>query len=76
VTECITYDLLFKDKWVKPGSKIRIRGKWKSYTYLHILCLGDIDDSWIVCEDSKGNRERFKPGMIKEVLGKRSYKNV
>lgn len=73
----ISYDLLFKGTYVKPGSKIKIKGKWETYTYISILCLGDLQEVWIICEDSKGNKERFAPGRIRKVLGKRSYlKNV
>lgn len=71
--ETITYDLLFHNELIKPGSLLKIKGKWKLYAYIHILCLGDINDTWIICEDNKGNRERFKPGQIKKIMGKRSY---
>ncbi len=74
--ESITYDLCFNGDWVKPGSRVKFKGRWSAYTYLWILCLGDINESWIICEDSKGNRKRFKPGQLKRILGKRSYKNV
>ncbi len=75
--ESITYDITFEGNWVKPGSKVKIKGKWKTYTYLHVLCLGDLDQAWVICEDSRGNRERFNPGQIKKVIRKRSYhKNV
>lgn len=77
MTESITHDLIFKGQWVKPGSRVKIKGKWKTYTYISILCLGDIKDSWLLCEDGKGNKERFNPGTLKRILGKRSYlKNV
>lgn len=73
----ITHDLLFKGQYVKPGSRIKIKGKWGTFTYISLLCLGEITDTWLLCEDSKGNKERFKPGLLKKVLGKRSYiKNV
>lgn len=74
--ETITYDITIRGEWVKPGSRIKIKGRWKTYTYLHVLCLGTLDDAWVVCEDLKGNRERFKPGQIKRVVGKRSRNNV
>lgn len=77
MTETISYDLSFKDEWVKPGSKLKIKGKWKTYTYLHIACFGDLQDVWVVCEDFKGMKVWFRPGQIKKVIGKRSYrKNV
>lgn len=77
MTETISYDLFFKNKWIKPGSKLKIKGKWKNYTYLNLVCFGGIDDTWVFCEDSKGKKFWFRPGSIKRVMGKRSWqKNV
>ncbi len=77
MTEYISYDLFFKKEWVKPGSKLKIKGKWKSYTYINLVCFGELQDTWIACEDSKGMKVWFRPGEIKKVIGKRSYqKNV
>lgn len=71
--ESITYDIFFKGEWLKPGARLKIKGKWSTYTYIHVLCLGDLDDAWLICEDSKSNRYRFNPGQIKRVLSKRSH---
>lgn len=77
MTEFITHDICYKGQYVKPGSKVKIKGKWGTYIYISVLCLGDIDDSWIICEDSKGERFRFKPGQVKKIINKRSFwKNV
>lgn len=74
MTEFITYDITLSGEYVKPGSKVKIKGKWKPYTYISILCLGDLDSIWIICEDNKGNRETFRPGQLKRIVRKRSYK--
>ncbi len=70
----ISYELFFKKEWVKPGSQLKIKGKWNSYTYLHVACLGELNDTWIVCQDSRGTKVWFRAGQIKKVVGKRSYK--
>lgn len=74
MTEYITHDICLNGEYVKPGSKVKIKGKWKPYIYISVLCLGNLNDIWIICEDSKGNRENFRPGKLKKVLGKRSHK--
>lgn len=76
MTESISYDITLNGEYVKPGSKVKIKGRWKAYTYISLLCLGDLNNVWVICEDGKGNRERFRPGQLKKILGKRSHKNV
>lgn len=74
MTEFITHDIALNGEYVKPGSRIKIKGRWRHYTYISVLCLGDLDSIWIICEDDKGNREHFRPGQLKKVVTKRSRK--
>lgn len=74
MTETISYDLFLHGEWVKPGSLLKIKNEWGTYTYFHVLSYGaDIKDTWIACKDSRGNKLLFRPGQIKRVVYKRSY---